>query len=69
MNIALDLPLYETTPVIARTFLLSDYFLQEIYVDSRSTTLSAFKMALSTISGPQTKLAPCFKANSRVGTR
>ena len=35
---------------------------------ARSTTRSACRMALSTISGPHTSLAPCFRANSRVGT-
>ena len=37
--------------------------------DARSTTRSEFNIALSTISGPQTSFAPCFKAKSLVGTR
>ena len=41
----------------------------DIVTNSRSTTRSECKMALSTISGPQTKVAPCLSANNRVGTK
>lgn len=61
------LPKYDTVPETAgeRSQPASD---EEAAENVRSTTLSACNIALSTISGPHTSLAPCLSAKSRVGT-
>ena len=41
---------------------------QRLRMHLRLTTRFECRIALSTISGPQTKVAPCFRAKRRVGT-
>ncbi len=65
VNMARDFPSYDTTPVVAA---FSQFMASLSKYDSRSTLRVPCRMALSTISGPQTRVAPCFKAKRRVGT-
>jgi hypothetical protein len=66
---ARDTPLYEMTPVTATTRMR---YVTQINMKMGLTidlSLVECKMALSTISGPQTNVAPCFRADNRVGTK